>query len=617
MSAASISAVLILCLSLALAGSVRAETEHTARVSDLRGTLTVRGEDEADVSSIYMNAVVRAGDTLWTDRDSRAELELEHGNWVRLSENTKVEVRSLSGSPELRLWSGSLFLDLSDREERPLRVDTPEGDVEVYPDSTARVDLGADNGARVSVYRGRARLTPERGDETQVRTTERVYVEAGRIAGSPARFALEDQDGFDQYERERADYYGDRPLPRELDRDLLGARELDGNGTWVDVDRVRYWRPNCEPDWRPYSRGYWSDVPRWGYTWVDHYPWGYTTCHYGRWVYRPAYGWLWWPGYAWGPSWVYWSTSGDYIGWAPLDPWDRPCYYGPGSFTVVNFIFDSRSWTFCHRDRFFFGRHHFDYLNHQRDFRTADQIHPHRDSVHLFRDVAREIGIPREHVRGLTIAKDGRPVREHVLALEQGLPQSRRSAIERRFGVNSALDRERLQRTSDVERLQRGPGLQIPPDRILRGDAARQRVPVPPALRVPERAPGSRYPVQPSPSRPEPYRPIPRESPRRGRESVPPTRSPLPRSEPRVQPPARPRPSAPPPRTNGGANGVRRGSRFDTRPASVQPRSMPQPRTPVQPRSMPQPTVPPRVTPRPAPGTQRTPPWSGRDPQRR
>jgi hypothetical protein len=93
-------------------------------------------------------------------------------------------------------------------------------------------------------------------------------------------------------------------------------------GNWYEVADYGYvWQPDAatNPDWRPYTDGYWAytDV---GWTWVSYEDFGWATYHYGRWIRIENYGWCWVPGYEWGPAWVSWRTGGDYIGWAPLPP---------------------------------------------------------------------------------------------------------------------------------------------------------------------------------------------------------------------------------------------------------------------------------------------------------
>ncbi len=95
-------------------------------------------------------------------------------------------------------------------------------------------------------------------------------------------------------------------------------------GEWVDCSYGNVWRPlNMEHGWRPYLYGRWVWTVDYGWYWVSEEPFGWATFHYGRWVYDDFYGWVWAPDDVWGPAWVEWRYSNDYIGWAPLSPYAR------------------------------------------------------------------------------------------------------------------------------------------------------------------------------------------------------------------------------------------------------------------------------------------------------
>ncbi|GMR24986.1 MAG: hypothetical protein BMS9Abin39_0260 [Ignavibacteria bacterium] len=93
-------------------------------------------------------------------------------------------------------------------------------------------------------------------------------------------------------------------------------------GNWIEIDYgVVVWQPTImRVDWSPYRDGRWiwtSD----GWYWYSYEPFGYIAYHYGRWYFDDYYGWLWYPEYEWAPAWVEWRYNGDYIGWAPLNPY--------------------------------------------------------------------------------------------------------------------------------------------------------------------------------------------------------------------------------------------------------------------------------------------------------
>ena len=103
----------------------------------------------------------------------------------------------------------------------------------------------------------------------------------------------------------------------------LFYNNLSDDGDWYNTPEYGYvWQPFIAyktDSWRPYSDGYWAQTDS-GWTWVSYENFGWATYHYGRWTRLKDIGWAWVPGYQWGPGWVSWRTSNDYVGWAPLPP---------------------------------------------------------------------------------------------------------------------------------------------------------------------------------------------------------------------------------------------------------------------------------------------------------
>ncbi len=93
-------------------------------------------------------------------------------------------------------------------------------------------------------------------------------------------------------------------------------------GDWVLIEPYGYvFRPDVNfVAWRPYIEGFWAPTDIYGWVWVSSEPFGWATYHYGEWTYDRFQGWVWIPGLAWGPAWVDWRESPDYVGWAPRMP---------------------------------------------------------------------------------------------------------------------------------------------------------------------------------------------------------------------------------------------------------------------------------------------------------
>jgi hypothetical protein len=67
---------------------------------------------------------------------------------------------------------------------------------------------------------------------------------------------------------------------------------------------------------------------------VAYEPWGWAPYHYGRWIFTSNAGWCWVPPAAgavfWGPGYVGWVKTNDYVAWVPLAPGE--IYYGRGHY---------------------------------------------------------------------------------------------------------------------------------------------------------------------------------------------------------------------------------------------------------------------------------------------
>src|SRR5262249_32983147 len=62
-------------------------------------------------------------------------------------------------------------------------------------------------------------------------------------------------------------------------------------------------------------------------------------------------GWLWYPGRIWGPGWVNWCTVGNWVGWAPINPWGAPCVVAR-PIGVGNVRVDPLAWSFMRQSNF-------------------------------------------------------------------------------------------------------------------------------------------------------------------------------------------------------------------------------------------------------------------------
>ncbi|HWQ52439.1 MAG TPA: FecR family protein [Bryobacteraceae bacterium] len=320
-----------------------------ARISVINGDVSVRRGDSGDWVAGAVNAPLVVQDTVATGPNSRAEVQFDSENVIRLGSNAEVR--------------------LSELENRRYQIQVARGPVEfsVLRDSDADVDLSTPAVSVRPSRRGRYRINVFDGQtEVTVRSGEvEVYTPRGvervtsgnailmRNADSGPEFqtiSAARPDEFDRWTEDR-----DRKLERAassyryVSPSIYGVDDLDDHGRWVyDAPYGWVWVPSAGPGWAPYRHGRWVWQDWYGWTWVSYDPWGWAPYHYGRW-YHGHHGWCWYPGdirgrHYWRPALVAFFGFGGggvhvgfgfgRVGWVPLAPyepyypWYGRRYYG-------------------------------------------------------------------------------------------------------------------------------------------------------------------------------------------------------------------------------------------------------------------------------------------------
>ncbi len=322
------------------------------------------------------NAPVFPGDRVVTSAHQRVEVELAGGSLVRLDDGTELFFQALPNpyagyrdNTILNLAAGSLQIRTSELGDDTFRVDTPGASVYLLGDGEFRIDLLSTGETVVRSRRGVAELSGD-GGSVLVRSGMQSVAYAGAYPSEPSSYSTVAADRFDRWTRSRDEAlraragagnnqnYNDEVVYESLPDEVQPYyRELSGSGSWTYADDYGWvWYPSqVEAGWRPYLSGHWSYGPG-GYFWVSNENWGWAPYHYGRWDRLAGYGWCWIPGRVFGGAWVSWSWGSSYVGWAPLNYWNRPVYYG----TRYGNYYCGGSWTFIGYNHF--GHHN--YYNH-------------------------------------------------------------------------------------------------------------------------------------------------------------------------------------------------------------------------------------------------------------
>src|SRR5580693_1211144 len=277
---------------------------RVARVSYIDGSVSLQPGGVGDWGSAARNRPMTVGDKIWTDKDSRAELQTGVVS-IHLGSMTALSFLNLDQNiTQMRLAEGSINFRVKEiREGDTYEVDTPNLVFTITQAGAFRIDVN-ENGDNtgITVIRGAGQVTAsgktydlEAGQRAVFNGTDEVQSTIVPHAPPP--------DGLDKWSNDRDLGEQNSVSQRYVPQDMAGTQDLDNNGTWSeDGDKGPVWYPSEVPaDWAPYSNGYWSYVGPWGWTWVDYAPWGFAPFHYGRWGFIGS-RWGWYPGPRFGVS---------------------------------------------------------------------------------------------------------------------------------------------------------------------------------------------------------------------------------------------------------------------------------------------------------------------------
>ncbi len=330
-----------------------------ARVSLIHGDVSTQRGDSGDWVVVTLNTPVVVGDNVATGKRSRAEVQLDYANILRMSDEATAKIAGLTRTKiQVQIGQGLVTYSILKGSEADVEIDTPnvavrpqgEGDYRILVNNDAETQVIVRKGsAEVSTPQGSTRL--EKGQQITIQGTDNPQYQT---ASAPSK------DDWDDWNNERNRTISNAESWKHTDRYYVGADDLDAYGRWSTVpDYGPVWIPAGGPGWAPYRDGRWVWEPYYGWTWVSYEPWGWAPYHYGRWM---VYGgnWCWWPGPVggyrryrpiWAPAYVsffgFGGGGGGFgfgfgfgnVGWLPIGPCDyfHPWYGRHGNrVTVVN-----------------------------------------------------------------------------------------------------------------------------------------------------------------------------------------------------------------------------------------------------------------------------------------
>ncbi len=271
---------------------------RVARLNHASGSVTFSPAGDNEWTDAQPNRPLVKGDRIWTDRGSRAEIQIGSAA-IRLDGRTRVEIVALDDQvTQLSVTEGSIDVrvrSLPDGEN--FEIDTPNLAYRAAYPGDYRIDVDASDGTtRVTIHSGTGVVYGEDGHTMPLGGGQQVTFRARSLAPVAIQESPP-QDAFDKWSAERNRLEDQSITARYVPREVVGYQQLDAYGQWrKDARHGAVWFPQGTPaGWAPYRDGRWEWIAPWGWTWIDDAPWGFAPFHYGRWALLDSQ-WAWVPG---------------------------------------------------------------------------------------------------------------------------------------------------------------------------------------------------------------------------------------------------------------------------------------------------------------------------------
>ena len=312
-----------------------------ARISVMNGDVSVRRGDSGETVAAALNAPLVIEDQLLTGPNSRAEVQFDWANMVRLAALSEVRLAELENQRyQVQVARGMVTFRVLRDSNAQIEISTPSVSVRPVRQGAYRIAVSEDGTTEITVRSGEAEIFTPSGSE---RLSAGQTMLARGTASDPEFQVVRAvaPDDWDRWNESRDRQLEQSAAYNHVSPDIYGAEDLDNYGSWqTDPSYGEVWYPRVADDWAPYRDGRWSWMDWYGWNWVSYDPWGWAPYHYGRWCYTDR-GWGWWPGarygrHYWSPglvAFVGWDSWGGRraglgfggIGWIPLAPHER--YY--------------------------------------------------------------------------------------------------------------------------------------------------------------------------------------------------------------------------------------------------------------------------------------------------
>src|ERR1051326_413991 len=269
-----------------------------ARVSLINGEVTVRRGDSGEWVAAALNAPLMAEDRIATSPNSRAEVQFDAGNILRIGGNAEVRLTQVDYSRyQMEIARGTVTYTVAKPAGVSIEVDTPNVSVRPAKQGIYRISVTEAGESQVISRSGEVEVFTPRGSQW-VNTGQMLMARGSGADPEYQIVAAAPLDEWDRWNQQRDQVLIQSTSYKYVPQGVYGVEDLDAYGDWVNTDPYGWsWRPRVAyADWSPYSVGRWAWEDWYGWTWISYDPWGWAPYHYGRWFHEPRYGWCWYSG---------------------------------------------------------------------------------------------------------------------------------------------------------------------------------------------------------------------------------------------------------------------------------------------------------------------------------
>jgi len=217
--------------------------QGVARLSIVQGDVNVKRGDSGDLVAAAINAPLMPQDHVQTSDGSRAEVQLDSANMIRLAPNTDLGFADLEYRRfQVQLGAGTIIYRVLRDSNAQAEVDTPSIALRPTQQGNYRISVLDDGSTQITVRSGELQVYSPGGTQN---------LEAGQTMlvrgdSSDPQFQMSSQIAPDQFDDWSANRDRELLASRSyqyVSPDIYGADDLDAYGNWVPSQYGNVWEP--------------------------------------------------------------------------------------------------------------------------------------------------------------------------------------------------------------------------------------------------------------------------------------------------------------------------------------------------------------------------------------